>query len=136
LPGFEQFMSEYYFKMVDLAHVLLKGFALAANKPENFFEKLLDKETTMSTLRLNYYPFAESFQPVQIAEDGTRLGCETHTDGSLITILYQPVVGGLQVESENGWIEMEPSKENFVVNTGKCMSYLSNSNFKVGICFI
>ena len=69
----------------------------------------------MSTLRLNYYPFLNNIDAVEIASDGTRLGCETHRDTSLITILYQPIEG-LQVEDDEvGWIDVPPSNTNYVI---------------------
>lgn len=127
LPGFREFFTEYYAKMIHLARVLLRGFALALEKEETFFDDKVQLENTMSTLRLNYYPFSEHTQPVEIAPDGTKLGCETHKDGCLITILFQPEVGGLQVEDDGMWSELQPSDTNFVVNTGVCMSKWSNN---------
>ena len=77
----------------------------------------------MSTLRLNYYPFLDNIEAVEIAPDGTRLGCETHRDSSLITILYQPIEG-LQVEDpEGGWIDIAPSETNFVIKYFKLTYY-------------
>ena len=69
----------------------------------------------MSTLRLNYYPFLDNIDAVEIAPDGTRLGCEMHRDNSFITILFQPIEG-LQVEDDNdGWINVAPSTTNFII---------------------
>ena len=91
IPGFKAFVIEYFVKMTSLAKVLLSGFAIAAGRDEDFFENKLNLHDTMSTLRFNYYPFSrEDLKPVEIAPDGTKLGCETHCDGSVITILYQP----------------------------------------------
>ncbi|RNA05991.1 isopenicillin N synthetase, partial [Brachionus plicatilis] len=67
---------------------------------------------------------------VEVAEDGTRLGCETHRDCTLVTILYQPIEG-LQVEDDAaGWIDVPPSESNFVINTGALMSRWTNGVFK------
>ena len=63
--------------------------------------------------------------------DGTKLSCEIHTDGAVLTILYQPAVGGLQVETPSGeWIEIPPTPYEFVVNTGLCMQRISNDRFR------
>ena len=91
VPGFRSFFVDYFVRMIELAQVLLSGFAMAAGREENFFENKLNLTDTMATLRLNYYPFArEDLEPAEIAPDGTKLGCETHCDGSVLTILYQP----------------------------------------------
>ena len=52
-------------------------------------------------------------------------GCETHRDGSIITLLFQPIEG-LQVEDGHDWVDAVPSSKNFVVNTGVCMSRWTN----------
>ena len=114
LPAFRSFYQDFYEKMTNLARTVLRGFALAAGKPENFFDDKVRYEDCMSTLRLNYYPFLDNIEAVEIAPDGTRLGCETHKDSSLITILFQPIEG-LQVEDESGWINVPPSETCFVV---------------------
>lgn len=130
LPNFKNYFQKFYTEMVYLTQVLLRGFALAAGKEENFFQDKIKIDDTMSTLRLNFYPFLDNIDAVEIAEDGTRLGCETHQDGSLLTILYQPIEG-LQVEDDtNGWIDVPPSDSNFVINTGKLMSRWTNGVFK------
>lgn len=122
IPNFRTYFQNLYSEMTNLARVLLRGFALATGKEETFFDDKLREYDCMSTLRLNYYPFLENIDAVEIAQDGTRLGCETHRDGSLITILFQPIEG-LQVEDlECGWIDVKPSDTNFVINTGQCMS--------------
>ena len=114
LPGFRDFYQDFYQKMTNLARVVLRGFALASGKEENFFDDKVRYEDCMSTLRLNYYPFLDNIEAVEIAPDGTRLGCETHKDSSLITILFQPIEG-LQVETESGWVDVPPSDFLFVV---------------------
>jgi isopenicillin-N synthase len=115
LPGFREYFTNFYKLMTDLARTLLKGFALALGKEENFFDDKVRYEDCMTTLRLNHYPFLSSIDAVEVASDGTRLGTETHKDSSLITILYQPIEG-LQVEdNEEGWIDISPSETNLVI---------------------
>jgi len=125
LPGFREYFEEYYKKMLNLARTLLGGFALATGKEENFFKDKLQMRDCLATLRLNYYPFLDNIEAIEIAKDGTRIGIETHRDGSVLTILFQPIKG-LQVEDGEGWIDVEPSSEYFVVNTGLCMSRWTN----------
>jgi isopenicillin-N synthase len=130
LPKFREYFTDYYAKMTELARTILRGFALASGKEETFFNDKIRLKDCMSTLRLNYYPFLEDIEAVEIASDGTRLGCETHRDGSLITILYQPIEG-LQVEDDQlGWINVTPSDTNYVINTGECMSRWTNNVYQ------
>ena len=54
---------------------------------------------TLSTLRFNYYP--NQTEPVEISkQDGVALGCETHVDSSIFTILYQNKIAGLQLQNK------------------------------------
>lgn len=119
LPGFREYFQNYYESMCKLATIVLRGFAIASGKEETFFDEKVKYHDCMSTLRLNYYPFLSNIEAVEIASDGTRLGCETHSDSSLITILFQPIEG-LQVEDvEEGWINVAPSQTNFVIKYSK-----------------
>ena len=115
LTDFQEYFTNFYKVMTNLARVLLKGFALASGKEENFFDDKIRYEDCMTTLRLNYFPFLSNIDAVEVASDGTRLGTETHKDSSLITILYQPIEG-LQVEdNKEGWIDISPSDTNLVI---------------------
>lgn len=130
IPGFQKYYTDLYFRLHNLSLTLLRGFALATGKPENFFDDKIRIEDCMSTLRLNYYPFLDNINPIEVAPDGTKIGIETHTDGSLLTILYQPIEG-LQVDDSKGnWINVEPSKSDFVINTGETMKRWTNNVYQ------
>ena len=62
-----------------------------AGRIDEYFDQ--SRRPTMTTHRLNYYPAPTPGQepkPVTFSpDDGTPLSCETHTDGSVLTILYQ-----------------------------------------------
>ena len=61
-------------------------------------KKAFSRLKTLSTLRFNYYP--NQSKPVEISkQDGVALGCETHVDSGIFTILYQDKIGGLQVQN-------------------------------------
>ena len=116
--------------MTNLTRTILRGFAIASGKEETFFNDKLRLDDCMSTLRLNYYPFLDNIDAVEIAPDGTRLGCETHRDGSLLTILFQPIEGLQEEDDQVGWINVQPSDSNFVINTGVCMSRWTNGVYQ------
>mmetsp|Transcript_5807 Transcript_5807/g.8129 ORF Transcript_5807/g.8129 Transcript_5807/m.8129 type:complete len:331 (-) Transcript_5807:75-1067(-) len=132
IPGWQQFMTKYYDMMTNLGKLLLEAIATGIQiDPKYFSEKVTDN--TLSTLRLNFYPLStniKDFKPVAMGDDGVPLSCEVHTDGCMLTLLYQPEVGGLQVDTGNGkWVEMEPTPGAFVVNTGLCLQRWTNDRF-------
>lgn len=89
-PGFKEFNEEYYWKLFNVSAALLRGFALALGKEENFFDDYFKKEDTLSSIRLIRYPYIENYPPVKTAKDGTKVSFESHEDASLLTVLYQP----------------------------------------------
>ena len=97
----------------------------------NNSKKAFSRLKTLSTLRFNYYP--NQNKPVEVSkQDGVALGCETHVDSGIFTILYQDKKGGLQVQNRknNRWYSVPFDKNALVVNTGKALEFLSKGKFK------
>eukprot|EP01128_Nolandella_sp_AFSM9_P003798 TRINITY_DN1675_c0_g1_i1.p1 TRINITY_DN1675_c0_g1~~TRINITY_DN1675_c0_g1_i1.p1 ORF type:complete len:340 (+),score=47.40 TRINITY_DN1675_c0_g1_i1:288-1307(+) len=130
LPGFKQFMKEYYLLMFDVLSALMRGVALGLKLPENYFVDRFVFDEALATLRLNYYPSSDTadMSPVEIGEDGVPLQCETHTDGSVMTILYAPK-RGLQI-FDNEWLDVPSEPHTFVINTGRCLQRWTNDVLK------
>jgi isopenicillin N synthase-like dioxygenase len=65
-------------------------------------------------------------------QDGVALGCETHVDSGVFTVLYQDKKGGLQVQNRNNkkWYDVPFNKKALVVNTGRALEFLSKGKFK------
>lgn len=53
-------------------------------------------------------------------------GIDVHTDSSLLSILHQDLVGGLQVYKDHQWIQVNPIPNTLIVNIGDMIqvSYL------------
>ena len=93
--------------------------------------KVFLRPKTLSTLRFNYYP--KQTRPVEISkQDGVALGCETHVDSGVFTILYQDKKGGLQVQNRRNkkWYDVPFNKKALVINTGRALEFLSKGKFK------
>ncbi|CAM6017606.1 unnamed protein product [Sphagnum balticum] len=73
-------------------------------------------------LRLNFYK--------PCPEPAKHVGLPRHTDGTLMTILHQVDVGGLQVEKDGQWISVKPRADAFCVNIGDYGQILSNGLYK------
>ncbi|HEY0735448.1 MAG TPA: 2OG-Fe(II) oxygenase family protein [Herpetosiphonaceae bacterium] len=128
-PGLRAFYEQYYWDVFDLSAVLLRGFALGLGKDEHFFEPYFRKDNTLSAVSLIRYPYLDPYPPVKTAEDGTLLSFEHHDDVSLITVLYQTAVPNLQVETPEGYLDIEPSDDCYLVNGGSFMDYLTNGYY-------
>jgi len=66
----------------------------------------------------HYYPFCP--QP------DLTVGLNSHADPGALTVLLQDHIGGLQVETQQGWIDVKPHPQALVINIGDFLqvSYL------------
>lgn len=58
------------------------------------------------------------------------MGTTRHCDPDFLTILLQDHIGGLQVLSPNGWIDVPPVHETLLINIGDLLQLISNDKFK------
>ena len=111
--------------------MLFKIIISASNKNHQLSKTAFERVKTLSTLRFNFYP--KQKKPIEISkEDGVALGCETHVDSGIFTILYQDKRGGLQVQNRKNkkWYNVPFNKKALVVNTVRALEFLSKGKFK------
>jgi len=124
-------LSNYFDKIFILGETLFKSIIKLYNKDTSNCKKAFSRLKTLSTLRFNFYP--NQTTPVEISkQDGVALGCETHVDSGIFTILYQDKKGGLQVQNRKNkkWHNVPFNKNALVVNTGRALEFLSKGKFK------
>ena len=124
-------LSDYFDKIFILGEVLFKSIIKLYKKNTDSSNFAFSRLKTLSTLRFNYYP--NQSKPVEISkQDGVALGCETHVDSGIFTIVYQDKKGGLQVQNRKNkkWYNVPFNKNALIVNTGLALEFLSNGKFK------
>ncbi len=124
-------LSDYFDNIFILGELLFKSIIRLYKNDTNISKKAFSRLKTLSTLRFNYYP--NQTKPIEISkQDGVALGCETHVDSGIFTILYQDNKGGLQVQNRKTkkWHNVPFNKNALVVNTGRALEYLSKGKFK------
>ena len=124
-------LENYFDQIFILGETLFKSIIRLYNKDINNSKLVFSRLKTLSTLRFNYYPNQK--KPVEISkQDGVPLGCETHVDSGIFTILYQDKKGGLQVQNRKNkkWYDVPYNKNALVVNTGLALQFLSKGKFK------
>ncbi len=124
-------LSDYFDQIFILGENLFKCVIKLYDKNINNSKKAFSRLKTLSTLRFNYYP--NQTKPVEISkQDCVALGCETHVDSGVFTILYQDKKGGLQVQNRKNkkWYDVPFNKKALVVNTGRALEFLSKGKFK------
>jgi isopenicillin N synthase-like dioxygenase len=116
LPGFREAVGGYYRAVFELGRTLLRGFALALELPETFFDRFVTAPP--SQLRMLHYP------PNPAPE--VTVGIGAHTDYECFTILL-PTAPGLEVMNGAGeWIDAPPQPGAFVVNIGDTLEMWTN----------
>ena len=124
-------LSNYFDDIFFLGETLFKCIIKFFKKDISNSKKAFSRLKTLSTLRFNYYPSQN--KPVEISkQDGVALGCETHVDSGIFTILYQDKKGGLQVQNRKNkkWYDVPFNNKALVVNNGRALEYLSKGKFK------
>ncbi|KAG0503227.1 hypothetical protein HPP92_003299 [Vanilla planifolia] len=58
------------------------------------------------------------------------LGISPHTDSSVLTIVDEDEVGGLQIRHGNSWFHIKPVVDTFLVQLGDMMQAISNDEYK------
>ncbi|MBD1168314.1 isopenicillin N synthase family oxygenase [Pelagibacterales bacterium SAG-MED06] len=130
-PSSIKSLSKYFDNIFSLSEILFMGIIKLYKKDVSISKRAFSRLKTLSTLRFNYYP--NQTKPVEISEqDGVALGCETHVDSGVFTVLYQDKKGGLQVQNRKNkkWYDVPFNKNALIVNTGLTLEYLSKGKFK------
>jgi Isopenicillin N synthase and related dioxygenases len=119
-------LSNYFDDAYNISETLFKSIMKLYEKDTDLSNKIFSRLKTLSTLRFNYYP--NQSKPVEISkQDGVALGCETHVDSGIFTVLYQNKKGGLQVQNRETrkWHDVPFQKDALIENTGRALEYLS-----------
>ena len=122
-------MNAYFEHVSKLGHHILTllSRSLGLESPE-YFDQFFDR--ALELMNFNYY------HPTKSDLAAGKLGCGSHTDYGMITILMTDKVPGLQVckdkaqsESSREWIDVEPRENHFVVNVGDMLERWSNGRY-------
>ncbi len=123
VPGMQKHAMDYFHEAHEVAHHLMRGFALGLDLDEGFF--LRTCATPLSRASFVYYPE----QPEEMGEE--QFGVGPHTDFGVLTVLCQDSVGGLQVQDIDGeWIQAPPIEGTLVVNVADLLSRWTDGAYK------
>ena len=115
LPDMQEKSMAYFHHAHDVAHHLMRGFALGLGLDGNFF--LQTASRPLSRASYVCYPAHPDNSPKD------RFGVGPHTDFGVLTVLCQDSLGGLQVQNVHGdWIEATPIDGTLIVNVGDLLT--------------
>lgn len=102
-------INDYAEKLQPVTDLLLKVMAKSLHLDENSFLQQYGEDPIMAA-RFNFYPSCPRPELV--------LGIKPHADGSVITILLQDKVEGLQFVIEDHWVRAPVLADALLVNVG------------------
>lgn len=134
LDGFRDQVMAYLHACEGLSLWLLEAFCRGLGEHAEHLHQAFDADHT-SFLRMNHYPLDDLLSPAEAA-GVTELGdmaLHHHSDSGALTLLLQDQVGGLQVQNQGVWIDVEPLDGALVVNTGDMMQVWSNDRYHAAL---
>lgn len=112
LPSLRPALLSWQQAATIVATRLLRAFALALEQPANALDPIFAARPGQH-VKIIRYPARDAGQD--------RQGVGPHKDSGLLTLVYQPDLGGLEVETDAGWISAPPLPDAFVVNSGELL---------------
>lgn len=100
---------EYTEKLREVARKLLGGISESLGLEESLLDKDLELESGLQVFVGNYYPPCPQPQ--------LTMGMPPHSDHGLLTLVIQNQVGGLQVQHQGKWINVNALPNSILVNT-------------------
>jgi isopenicillin N synthase-like dioxygenase len=117
--------------MQTLGEALLGAIAVGLGEDPQFFSRAVRVGEPLSCLRFNRYPVVSPGgapkQHTGIEHHGEGLACEEHRDMSILTLLDQGDVGGLQIYQEGEWRDVPVTPGALVVNVGGGLQRWTNN---------
>ena len=113
LPELREVTDRWHRQLTVLGGKLLSEWALSLGQPADLFAPAFE-DGPESFIKIIRYPAP--------ADETVTQGVGEHRDGGVLTLLYpQPGTTGLQVLTDDGYIDADPIEDVFIVNIGKLL---------------
>ncbi len=125
LPELKEVTDSWHAALTEVGNRLLTQWALSLGQAADHFAPAFDQDPE-SFIKIVRYPAAEDETVTQ--------GVGEHRDSGTLTLLYpQPGTTGLQVLTEDGYIDADPIENAFVVNIGKLLEVATDGYLKATV---
>ena len=125
VPGITKVLNEFHDRIAELQQRFLHVIAVAIGCHETFFDQMLHHGPHLT--RAIHYP------AMDLAPDEGHVWAGAHGDINLITALPRASAPGLQVQTDDGWIDAVAPEGQVIINTGMMLEQLSNGVIPPGI---
>ena len=125
VPGITKVLTHFYDRVLDLQRRFLRVIAVGIGCHESFFDQMITNGTTLT--RAIHYP------SMDLAPGEDHVWAAEHGDINLITALPRATSRGLQVKTDEGWVDAIPPDDGVIINTGIMLEHLTNGAIPQGI---
>jgi isopenicillin N synthase-like dioxygenase len=125
VPGIEALLYRFHDAIADLQRRFLRIIAVAVGCHEDFFEEMLVDGANLT--RAIHYPAMADAPP------GGHVWAGAHGDINLITALPRATAPGLQVLTDEGWVDAIAPAGRVIINTGMMLERLTNGVIPTGV---
>ncbi len=125
VPGITKVLTHFYDRVLDLQRRFLRVIAVGIGCHESFFDQMITNGTTLT--RAIHYP------SMDLAPGEDHVWAAEHGDINLITALPRATSRGLQVKTDDGWVDAIPPDNGVIINTGIMLEHLTNGVIPQGI---
>jgi len=125
IPGITEVLVEFYRRVLDLQRRFLRIIAIGIGCHETFFDQMITDGTTLT--RAIHYP------AMDLAPGTDHVWAGEHGDINLITALPRATARGLQVKTDEGWVDAIPPDDGVIINTGIMLEHVTNGVIPQGI---
>lgn len=121
IDGFADIIEEYMTGVEAVGKAVLEAIALSLDIDRHYFQNTITNDPTI-LFRIFHYPAQRS--------ESQTWGVGEHTDYGLLTILKQDDIGGLQIKSNNNWIDAPVLDNTFVCNIGDMLDRMTGGLYR------
>jgi isopenicillin N synthase-like dioxygenase len=125
VPGISAVLLELHERTAELLRRFLRVIAVGLGGDESLFESATSDAPDLT--RAIHYP------AMSLAPGDEHVWAAEHGDINLITALPRATAKGLEVLTEDGWIDAAPPDDHVVINTGIMLDRISNGVIPSGI---
>jgi isopenicillin N synthase-like dioxygenase len=112
LPELREVALAWQAEALRVSREVLRALAAALGQDEGYFDRWFDEEAS-THVKIVHYPG----RPSRDADQGVG----AHKDYGYLALLQQDEVGGLQVLTDDGWVDAAPVPGSFVFNIGEML---------------
>jgi isopenicillin N synthase-like dioxygenase len=126
VPGITEVLMLFHRRIYDLQRRFLRIIAVGLGAHEDLFDTMLPNGSTL-TRAIRYPPMPEA------PSGGAHVWAGEHADINLITALPRATAPGLQVKTDDGWVDAVAPEGSVIINTGMMLEVLSNGVIPPGV---